>query len=107
MTSDFVGPWAGPKPISDMINSLSPAALRRFIASLTKSQYEEFWRQLIEEADRVPPADPREALRWHAHKELSARFSEWFAGLDLVEKSKAYLALLAGTPLDEIMKGSQ
>ena len=104
--ADFVGPWAGPKPIADMINSLSPAALRQFISSLSKEQYDKFWRQLCEEADRVPPKDPREQLLWYAHKELSQRFDKWFAGLDLVEKSKAYMALVSGMPMEQIMKGT-
>jgi hypothetical protein len=99
---DFTGPWSAPRPLNDMVAALSPEALRRFIGGLTQAEYEAFWRQLVEEADRVPPADPKEALRWYAHKEQSAIFDRWFATLELVEKSKAYLAFVAGTPIEEL-----
>jgi len=88
-----------------MIASLSPPALRSFIGSLNQDQYNELWRQLVEEADRVPPLDPREALRWHVEKERQQRFNAWFAKLDLVAKSRAYLQVVAGTDLDAIMAG--
>jgi len=97
----FVGPWAAPRPISDMVASLDQAALRRFVGGLSKAEFDRFWAALVAEGD-IPPADPKQALLWHARREQLQRFKEWFSTLDLPEMSKAYLAFVAGTPVEEI-----
>ena len=102
---EFTGPRAAPTPITDMVRSLDQAALRRFVAGLTKPEYDRFWRALCAEGD-IPPADPRQALAWHVRKEQWQRYDRWFEGLDCVRKSAAYLALVAacdGTADPEVL----
>jgi len=104
--TEFHGPWSAPRPVSDMIASLDKAALGRLIRSLTPAERDNLWQKLVEEGDRIAPADPRQALLWHLRKEQWRRYDQWFAKLDLVQKSAAYLALLGacdGTADPEVL----
>ena len=101
MTIEFHGPWVAPRPVSDMIASLDQAALRRLIRSLTKEEFDRLWAALVAEGD-IPPADPREQLRWHLQREQMAVFDKWFSDLDCCQKSDAYLRFVTGQDIAEI-----
>jgi hypothetical protein len=94
MTIEFTAPWSAPRPVTDMVRSLDETALRRFISGLSKTEYDRFWAALCAEGD-IPPADPRQTLAWHVRKERWDRYTAWFNKLDCVQKSAAYLALVA------------
>jgi len=87
---------------AELLRSCTPEALDRILASLTTPGLHALWDRLIEEAD-IPPAKPRERLRWHVQRERRQRFKDYTATLSVAELGQLYSRTAAGEDIDQIM----
>ena len=64
----------------DLLRNLGQPGVRRVLAGLSLAELHALWGAIAREAD-IPPADPRERLRWHVRTEQRDRFLAWFSRL--------------------------